>query len=306
MSVDDLPLRPMTSAEVLDAAIGVMRRRPWRLLGLALALAVAEQATLYPVRLVALSPKRGYFPPSAYWHAFNAHLASLWELLAIGAGTEAAVIALLGGVAGRSAVSVLLAGLPDVERDDVLPRVRYLQLVLVAAIVGVGATVTFFLGGAPWAFWFMFTGLAAPALIIDGGAARMRPGVAPRGAPPHAAPIGAFRAVGRAMLIVGRASLRPGGLRLLGYLMWFVLRMIVGVLGVIALTSLFGLSSPVWTAVVGYLIWAAINAVAYASMASLDATAHLEARMRLEGLDIALGRAAHTHTPVASLLAAPR
>jgi hypothetical protein len=59
-------------------------------------------------------------------------------------------------------------------------------------------------------------------------------------------------------------------------------------------------------AVVGYTVWIAVNAAAYASIASLDATVHLETRMRLEGLDIALGRAGATGRPPASVLAAPR
>ncbi len=332
MAVDDLPLRPMTAAEVLDAAVGVFRRRPWRLLGLALALAVLEQAALYPLRVAALARRSvdkplGFYTIGDYIHALNAHTGSLWLLLSVGMATEAAVIALVGGVASRSAVGLLLAGVrtrpqgsgrvPEPAHDDAhadgsgLPRSaeQWGRLVVASAVIGAGAFLTFAFAAVPWVFWFMFTGLAAPSLIIDGGmravASASRTGNLGGGSGKPPPVIGAFRAIGRSFQLVGRANLRPGGLRLLGFLTWFLLRMLVGAVGVSAFVGLIELSSHTWVAVIGYSIWLAINTVTYASTASLDATIHTETRMRLEGLDISLRRAAATRTPVATVLAAP-
>jgi hypothetical protein len=298
--VDDLPLRPMTSAEVLDAAVGVFRRRPWRLLGLALALAALEQLVLYPLRTDVLARPHvlrpfGAYQAGDYLHALDVRAGGLGLLVAAGMATEALVITLLGGVASRSAVGLLLAGVGQ-DAGAPPPLRRYAQLVLAAVVVAAGAGVTFLAGGAPWVFWFLFTGLVAPSLFID-GAMRAVVGVKP--------PMGALRAIGRSFQLVGRGNLRPGGLRLIGYLTWFLLRMLVGAAGVASFVALFELSSDVWAAVIGYTIWTVINAVAYASMASLDATIQVETRMRLEGLDISLGRAAATRTPVAAVLAAP-
>jgi hypothetical protein len=135
----------------------------------------------------------------------------------------------------------------------------------------------FLVGGVPWALWFMATGLGVPALIIDTGRSP-------------------WTAMFRGMRLVMRSHLRPGGIRLLAYLPWFAIRLLVVLIG--AFTG-----PPVW---LDYTIWILINTAAYASIASVDATAHLEARIRREGLDIALGRAVRRGMPGESVLAAPR
>src|SRR3954452_8453808 len=97
-----LPLRPLTVGELLDAGISVLRRDALRLLGLAAALAVAEQLLLLPVRSsVRLTPPQ-YIPD--WW----AGLGGFWIVLALGLGTEAVALTLLGAVAARSAVPALL------------------------------------------------------------------------------------------------------------------------------------------------------------------------------------------------------
>jgi hypothetical protein len=53
-------------------------------------------------------------------------------------------------------------------------------------------------------------------------------------------------------------------------------------------------------------VWALVNAVAYPALACLDAVLHLENRMRVEGLDIALSRALRLGAPTAQVLAVPR
>jgi hypothetical protein len=287
VSVDAVPLRPMTVAEVLDAAVAVVRYRPWPLIAAAVLAAAAEQAVLLPIRRAAFASHDVFFTAGDYWHALATRPGPWWLLVAVGMGTEAMIFAGLGGLTGRRATDRLLAGLPsDTAGAPGWSVGRVGQLALVALIAGVGAAVGFFAGLVPWLFWFAISGLAAPALVIDG---------------PRGGALGAFR---RSFRLAFRAGLRPGALRLLSYLTWFVLRLLVGALGLALLASQLPGGSTV--AVVGYAVWTAVNAAAYASIASLDATIHLETRMRLEGLDIALGRARATGRPVASVLGAPR
>ena len=68
-------------------------------------------------------------------------------------------------------------------------------------------------------------------------------------------------------------------------------------------TATVGLPDGGWGHLVAGAAWAAVNAVAYATLACLDAVLYLETRMRTEGLDIALGRALRRGEPVAPLLA---
>ena len=48
-----LPLRPLTTGELLDGAVVLLRARPVRLIGLGVLLALAEQAVLFPLRTLA-------------------------------------------------------------------------------------------------------------------------------------------------------------------------------------------------------------------------------------------------------------
>ncbi|HEY2792881.1 MAG TPA: hypothetical protein VGJ28_11015 [Micromonosporaceae bacterium] len=272
MSHDTLPLRPMTVAEVLDAAIIVVRRRPLPILLTAVVLAGAEQAVLYPLRRSVFGPGTLY-GIGAYWDAFQFHTGALWWLLAVGFGTEALIVALLGVATSRSAVALLVDAQPTGVTRPALPNRRLLLAVPMAVLMAVGAAASWFLAAVPWVVWFMSTGLATPALVIEAGR------------------IGMFRAIGRSFTTVWRAGGRPGGLRLLTYTVWLFIRILVGLVSGVALAQLLTLTSSAWTAALGYAVWIAINAVAYAILAGLDAASYLEARIRVEGLDITLARA---------------
>ena len=52
--------------------------------------------------------------------------------------------------------------------------------------------------------------------------------------------------------------------------------------------------------------WLAVNALAYPMLGCLDAALHLEARMRTEGLDIALARSLRRGVATETALAVPR
>src|SRR2546429_37231 len=129
-------------------------------------------------------------------------------------------------------------------------------------------------------------GLAAPALVIE-----------------HRGPLSAL---GRSFALVGRGGLRPGAIRLLGYLAWWTIRLALAAGGYAALQLTGQLSGGVALRLAGVLAWVLVNTVAYAVLGCLDAVLHLETRMRVEGLDLALGRAARRGIPAEQILVGRR
>jgi hypothetical protein len=270
-----LPRRPLTVGELLDSAVLLLRGQARLLLPLGVLLALGEQALLYPLReLAAAEPPQWWFGSGQFgWY---------WLLLAIGAGTEAGIIALLGNPAARGAGAALLgrrAGVRELFRDA-----RWAATLLLAALVGL----TVFLAGLAGPAWFIayaLLGAVVPALVVDR--------------------VPAHRVPGRALRLAVRLGGRAGAIRLLGYLGWWLIRLGLG-LGLwygLRLLGLFDLDA--WAVWVATLSWAGVNAVAYPALACLDAALHLETRMRTEGLDIRLSRAP-AGTPEPVLLAVPR
>ena len=100
-----------------------------------------------------------------------------------------------------------------------------------------------------------------------------------------------------------RPALRAAGVRLLGYLAWLAVRLALGLSARSRCTT----SALAATGTAGWRrigVWSVVvNAVAYPTLACLDAVLHLETRMRTEGLDISLSPAPPRHGPLG---AAPR
>lgn len=257
-----LPLHPLTTGEVLDAAVSLLREHGRVLLPAGVLLAVAEQFVLAPLRAAA-----GAQPPS--------HLPSYgsgglyWILLAVGFGTEAAIVALLAGLSARGAAAGLLGHRPT-ARALLTPRGgRFPAVLLLAGTAGLVAFVSALLGPV-WLVGYPLLGLAVPALVVD----RVGPG----------------RALARGAVLAGRAGLRAGAILVLGYLGWLGIRLALGFGGVAAL-GLTPLSQD-WAVEVSVVVWLLVNSIAYPMLACLAAVLHLETRMRTEGLDIWLSRAA--------------
>jgi len=321
---ESLPLRPLTVGEVLDAATNLLRRYATPMLIAGLVLAVLEQLVLYPLRLAAHVAPPWYYPPHID------RLGAYWLMLAAGLGTESVILTLLGGVAARAAVGDLLGRAPG---RLVGKATRPVPLILLALLTGTAAFLGAAAGLLPWLLWYLYTGLAAPALVID-----RRPPAAPVGSPAAAGvqapgapvpgpwatpgqpappdryrPLGPFPALGRSMALVNRSGWRPGGIRLLGYLAWWLIRLALGA-GTWSLLTLFlradspfnGGTVSGWAWVAGMATWTIVNALAYAALGCLDAVLHLDTRMRVEGLDIALSRALRTNRPPEPALAVPR
>ncbi|MCZ7473387.1 hypothetical protein [Micromonospora sp. WMMC273] len=272
-----LPRRPLTVGELLDAAVLLLRDQARVLVPLALLLALAEQAVLHPLRMLAETE-----PP--YWWPveFGDALPEYWLLLAAGAGTEAAIVALLGAPAARGAGGALLGRRPGPSE---LLRGARLGVALPAAVL-VGLTVTAAaLTGPGWFPAYALLGLVVPVLVLDG-------------VPAHLAPW-------RAVRLAGRVSARGAAIRLLGYLGWWLIRLGIG-LGVYQGLGMLGLFDvSVWALPLTVAAFTAVNALAYPALACLDAVLHLETRVRTEGLDIRLSRAP-AGVPEPVLLAAHR
>ncbi|MFE9869556.1 hypothetical protein ACFYON_02805 [Micromonospora sp. NPDC005686] len=272
-----LPRRPLTVGELLDAAVLLLRDQARVLVPLALLLALAEQAVLHPLRMLVAAD-----PPSWWPAEIGDSLPGYWLLLAAGAGSEAAIIALLGAPAARGAGAALLGRRPAPSE---LLRGARLGAALPAAVL-VGLTVTAAaLTGPGWFLAYALLGLVVPVLVLDG-------------TPAHRAPW-------RAVRLAGRVGTRAAAIRLLGYLGWWLIRLGIG-LGVyhgLGMLGLFDVSA--WALPVTIAAFTAVNALAYSALGCLDAVLHLETRIRTEGLDIRISRAP-AGVPETALLAAYR
>ncbi|GIJ51049.1 hypothetical protein Val02_79350 [Virgisporangium aliadipatigenens] len=275
MQAGTVPLRPLTVGELLDAAVALFRTNARPLLLVAVLLAAAEQALLYPLRIDTAKPP--------YMVPYDDALDWYWVMIGVGFATEALIITLLGGLTARAAGSALLGErLPP--RALFAPRGSRLGWVLaVAVFFGLTAGVAALACFAPWFVVYALIGFAAPALVID----RVNP----------------FRAVGRSVAMSVRVGLRGAGVRLLAYFGWATVRLALGfgTIGPLELLTGSALDNATVWLVAGFA-WTVVNAVVYPILASLDAVLHLETRMRTEGLDIAIGRARATGRPPAAEL----
>src|SRR5207244_319994 len=78
--------------------------------------------------------------------------------------------------------------------------------------------------------------------------------------------LGPFAALGRSLRMVARGRWRPGGIRMLGYLAWYAIRVALALGGTAALGLVVHLPGRVWPAVVAVGAWTLVNAVAYAAL----------------------------------------
>ncbi len=255
-----VPLRPLTVGELLDAAAEVTRGAAPALLPVAAVLAAAEQVLMVGLRTEYFDG--GVFP------TVREIIGPAWLAVAIGFGTEAMIIALLGLIAGRAAAAGVVGG--ALRPRDLLSGRNLPGGVALALLSGL---IVFAVGLLPlgWFVAYPLMGLATAALVIDG--------------------TGAGRSWIRGLSLSTRSGMRAAAIRLLGYLSWLMARLAFGLGSVAGLQGL-GLVPPgpagPWVSA-GFLF--VINTVAYASLAGLDAVLLIETRIRTEGLDISLTRA---------------
>ncbi len=271
-----LPLRPLTTGELLDAAVVLLRARGGHLIAWGVSLALAEQALLFPLRRMADVDNR-YLPADDSLFIFGV-------MIAVGFGTEALSIASLGAMAARHSPGAMLG-----PRTPAIPRSRLapaLVASLIGAVVCAGSAWAFLLLPAPlgwvglflsvlltalfWPFVYGLLGLAATSAVIDRR--------------------GPFGALLRSLRLTSRNFLRGMWIRVLGYLAWLLIRLGLS-LAVVAIINLV-YSSPSTTVDTLLLsgAWLVVNALAYPVLGCLDVALHLETQMRTEGLDLALSR----------------
>jgi hypothetical protein len=258
----ELPLRPMTLGELLDAAMVLLRARALPLLATAAVLGLLEQALLVPMRSAA-------FVTAPYYGPARGHFGQWWVVTALGFSTETVILTLLGALAAAAAGPALL-GRP-VRHRLLWSRTRPLATVSVALMLGVLAGVALFAGFVPWLILWGLGGLTSAVLVID------------RAGNP-------FGALVRSARLAARGGLRGFWTLLCAYLIWFVIRFALGSGWVWILTQLSG-GEPGWLAWLTPAAWVLANAVAYSALACVTAVLLLETRIRTEGLDIAIGRA---------------
>lgn len=255
-----LPLRPMTIGELLDASVALLGGYARPLFALGAALALVEQAVLLPLR-IALEHNGILVGQGKFF--------DVTVPLLLGLGTATPILALLAAPAARAADTALRGGQPIPGRELLTGAATgWGGAATIAVITGAATTVAALFCLLPWLPVYGLLGLAVPALVIE----RLTVG-------------GALQ---RSLWLTRKSQLRALWVRLVGYVAWLLLRFALGMAGLYAF-EWFGLpDSPVLTAVP--LLVA--NIVAYPALACLDATLYLETRMRVEGLDLAMGRKA--------------
>ncbi|MGH3736841.1 MAG: hypothetical protein ACRDT6_14705 [Micromonosporaceae bacterium] len=240
-----VPLRPLTVGELLDSSVALLRTAAVPLLVLGAGLALAEQVLLAPL---------------TYLGSSEDSMLPRYLLLACGLGTETMILALLASPAARAAGAAARHHRLTPRQLLAAPGNRWGGTALLALVLGgiAGAAAVACL--VPWLPVYGFLGLIVPALVLE-----------------HRSPAAALT---RGFQL---ASGRVFGIRLLGYGIWLLLRIALGLAGGYGL-ELLGFDSPV----LAVLPWVVANAVAYPALACLDASLYLEARVRREGMDLAL------------------
>ena len=270
-----IPLRPLTTGELLDSAVALLRTRPGRLVAFGVLLAAAEQAVLYPLRSAAdvdlsLAPATG-------------RLSEFGLLIVAGFVTETLAISTLGAVAARGSGRALLG-----RAAPPAPPVRWGSVItvaiLVAAVVAVCTSPTirateggrifavwygWFIGYLLWALPYGLLGLAAAAVVVE-----------------RRGPLGGLL---RSLRLSRRDGLRAVVIRAIGYVSWVLVRvgLIISVVGLLGYLEI-SLPSSTWDRVLIAGAALAVNAIAYPVLGCLDVIVLLETRMRTEGLDIGL------------------
>ena len=254
----ELPLRPMTLGELLDAAMALLRRRALPLFAAGLVLAGLEQVALAPLRSWAHLTPPWYGPTEEF-------LIPWWITVAAGFGTELFIITLLGAYAAAAAGPALLGR--DVRHRALWKRSRPLAATGLALWLGAVGAVGALIAVIPWAVFYGFFAMTSAALVID----RAR------------------NPLGRAMRLAARHTARGFWILITAYLTWAAVRGALGI-GWTELVRLVSGAEPEFQTWVVPAARALGNGVAYAALACVSAVVLIDVRIRTEGLDILISR----------------
>jgi hypothetical protein len=285
-----LPLRPLTTGEVLDAAVVLLRAQPRRLVVIGLIIALVEQAILFPLRRLA-DVDSSFLPDTGRLGPWGA-------LVVVGVATEALAIGALGGLASRQAPRALLGP----SAPSPAPRTGPLAVALAGVALLCAASASAFLlvlvplqvagialglmiTAILWVPTYGLLGLVAPAVVIDG--------------------LGPARALRRSVWLAARNGMRAALIRVLGYASWLLVRIALTVAATTLIELVYVSPSATVDNIIQAVCWLVVNAMAYPILGCLDVALHLDVRMRTEGLDIALRRSLHRGVDTAAVLAVP-
>ncbi|WP_052311673.1 MULTISPECIES: hypothetical protein [unclassified Actinoplanes] len=270
-----LPLRVATAGESLDNAVALLRRRALPLLVMAAVLAAGEQVLLHRLRTGLYLRPPFYWPDMGYdpYYGYRGQPGAFgvwWQVVATGLATEVLIITLLGAYAGAAAGPALVGR--SVTNRGVLRRTPPWSALLIAVVLAAAAWPLAYLGLVGLIVLYGLFGLAVPMLAFDG--------------------VNPVRAVVRSGQLSVRTGARVARVRILGYLTWLGIRAALG-FGWIAVAGMLAVNvaDAGWLDWVVPIAWGIANTVAYAALACLDAVLLVDARIRTEGLDIALHRA---------------
>jgi hypothetical protein len=268
----ELPLRPLTTGELLDAATVLLRLRGRTVVALAAVLAVTEQLVLLlvrrgaPTHSVVLVSVPGF--PALHFPPFYGGMPAIFGLF-----TEVLCIGLLAAVAARAAPLALLGPNNGGQARFTAATAPMAVLpALTAAAAGWTFLVTtswfvpYVLTALLWPLGYGLFGLVVPAIVVD--------------------QVSPSRAIDRSLVLSASNAMRAAMIRVLGYGAWLTVRLAV-VVAVLGLLDAFSLEA---NNLVVAGAFAVVNTLAYATLGCLDVALHLDTRMRVEGLDLALRR----------------
>ena len=276
-----LPMRPMTVGELLDAAAALLRTR-WRsLLGLSLAFAFVEQIFMTLLRWTTIEDVR-----PQYYNELYGDGSLLWLWITVGLTSEIAIISLLSAPAARAAATIATGGDVDALPPTGLTGGQWKRAAAFAGLLTVFGGVAAALFFLPWFAVFSIFGLAVPVLMVD----RLSP----------------WASWWRSAGLARRSGGRTVSTLLLAYGVWLIIRLAV-TCGFIMLVQ-FSFLDFTTILVDNYLIalavvYVVVNTACYAMLGCVAAVTHLEARIRSEGLDIAIDRMRARDEPI--VLTAP-
>jgi hypothetical protein len=279
-----IPLRPLTLGEILDGAITLIRRYPRLVLGVSAIVAVINTVLVFFANWLSLDALRNLSPQMQQNRTPQEQLDQLLSGLGgLGLSTGAAALftvlttTFLSGfltvVVGRAAL-----GRPVSFRDALdelrprLPRLLVLTIVY-TVLVFVGALLCFL----PGVWLYVLFGLATPALVLERGT------------------VG--EALRRSSILVRGSWWRVFGVLVLASLIAFVITALIGVPFGLVSGGLNGAFTGASVPTVGSLLLDSIGTLIAATIttpfaAAVTALLYIDQRMRKEGMDIELARAA--------------
>ncbi|QRP45017.1 hypothetical protein [Amycolatopsis sp. FDAARGOS 1241] len=288
-----ISLRPLNVGDILDGAITAIRRYPVLILGMSAVVAVLVAGLNLLVALV-ISPDLNRVAALGPAATQQEQLDALYSLLGSTALSliPTLIITLLGQTFLTGFLTVVMGkavlGRPVDFRSawsEAAPRL--LPLLAVTVLYGLATAVAAIFCLLPAVIPYVFWSLASPALVLERGTIR--------------------QAFGRSRTLVSGAFWRVLGILLLAAVIGWLISAIIGIpfdLGSGAFSGLFDPQAQVPQQTTGGLVLQSVGTVIASTIvtpftALVTVVLYIDQRMRREGMDIELARAAGLNPPPA-------